>query len=175
MRPLPLLCVLLLAALPTRAPAEAPETDEGPEAQEPVAAPEPIPCVAPAALKGDAAAAYGPACSFFKAVAEREPAALAPVVRAPFFFEGKAVASREEALKRWSALLADLRGTRSTLYGVELYTAEEMIKKYGKPPSKLEAVPLRGAMIAVGNLDGRAAVVALRKDGGSWTVFAFHD
>jgi hypothetical protein len=50
-----------------------------------------------------------------------------------------------------------------------------MVKKHGKPPAKLENVPMRSAVIAVANLDGRAEVAALKRDGDHWAVFAFHD
>ena len=177
MRPLCLALAVLLTtvALPARAEEEGADAAESPDQPEQPDASEPIPCPVPAGLKGDAAAAFGPACSFLKAVAARDALALTGLVHAPFFFEGKSLAGREDVLKRWTTLLGELRGTQATVYGVEVYTSDEMIKKFGKPPAKLDAVPLRGAMIAVGNLDGRATVVALRKDQGVWTVFAFHD
>jgi hypothetical protein len=167
--------MLTSVALPARAEDEGPQAPDPAEKAEAAEAPEPIPCPVPPGLKGEAAAAFAPACSFLKAVAAREPQALSDLIHAPFFFEGKSVAGRDEVLKRWATLLGELRSTRATVYGVEIYSAEEMIKKYGKPPAKLDAVPLRGAMIAVGNIDGHATVLALRKDQGAWTVFAFHD
>ena len=179
MRHLPLAVALLVCSVAASAHAgdddESADAPEAPQPSEPAEAPEPIPCPTPAGLKGDAAAAFGPACSFLKAIAARDAEALMGLVHAPFFFEGKSVAGREDVMKRWTTLLGELRGTQSTVYGVELYTADEMTKKYGKPPAKLEAVPMRGALFAVGNLDGHATVLALRKDAGLWTVFAFHD
>ena len=132
-------------------------------------------CQPPDSLNRDQANAYAAACSFFTGVAERDPVRVSRSCRAPFYFEGRPVNSAEDVARRWTALLGELQDTRANFYGFELLSYDDMVKKYGKPPAKLDNVPLRGAMIAVGNLDGYANVIALKHEGGVWSVFAFHD
>lgn len=172
MRKLPLLLVPALLALAPAARAD----DDGSELPSNAALGLPQGgCKAPADTKPELAAAYLQACGFFRSLAARDANGVQAAVRGPFWFEGKQVASGEDVHKKWAQLLRDLRGTTATLYGFELMTAEDMAKKYGKPPAKLESWPLKGALVAVANVDGRAQVAALRKDNAGWAVFAFHD
>jgi len=134
-----------------------------------------VPCTPPKDLKRDMQPPWEAACKFFSAVAERDPVKVYKVLKAPFYFENKQVNALEDAGRKWAALLNDLGKGQSTLYSVEVLTYDDMVKKYGKPPAKLDSVPLRGAMMAVANVDGHAQVAALKRDGGSWMVFAFHD
>jgi hypothetical protein len=131
-------------------------------------------CAPPKTLKGDVANAYEAACHFFGDLAARDPQ-LMRRVHAPFYFEAKSYPTLEDTARHWGKLLNDLGEAPATLYGLEAYTYDDMVKKYGKPPAKLESVPLRGAIIAVANVDGRPQVAALRRDGNSWMVFAFSD
>jgi len=132
-------------------------------------------CTPPEGLSPDLTDAYDSACAFFGAVADRDLAAVLPHLRAPFYFEGTQVNATDDIVLRWKQLLADRGGGPSTFYGLEVLSYDEMVKKHGKPPAKLQSVPLRGAVIAVANFDGRAEVAALKREGGRWAVFAFHD
>lgn len=132
-------------------------------------------CTPPKSLKGDLPQAYVNACTFFDGIANRHLPDVVDITRAPFYFEGKPVQSVDETRKRWRELLAGLDRSPAPFYGLDLYTYDEMVKKYGKPPAKLEGVPLRNAVIAVANIDGHAEIAALRREGHDWVVFAFHD
>ena len=165
---------LLLGALPARADPGA-EPDAGPSQAELADEANVPPCTPPRELEASRAPAYTTACTFFTALASRNVDGLMPTVKAPFFFEGTSVGAIDGVGHRWVQLLGDLGNGSAHFYGMQLYSYDEMVKKYGKPPAKLAKVPLRGAMIAVGDLNGRAEVVALVRQGERWAVFAFHD
>jgi hypothetical protein len=187
--------VLVLAFVGMASPALAQDDDDAPAAPSPAAhhkasaekpadkkPEEAVPgtdtsqhCAPPESLTKDQANAYLAACSFFTGIANREPSRVIHSCRAPFYFEGKPVSSADEIARRWTQLLGELQDTRANFYGLEILSYDDMVKKYGKPPAKLDNVPLRGATLAVGNLDGYANIIALKKDGPLWTVFAFQD
>ena len=165
------------AATETAAPPKAVPADKGestrPETREGLAG------SAPADLKGSRKQAGDeaglPAPAFYAAILARDAAQLAALCRAPFFFEGKSVASDAEIRRAWTAALerAPVDGLR--LLGVDLYSPEEMVAKFGKAPEKLSSWPLKGGTISVGNLSGHAAVVLWKKTAGQWQAVAFHD
>lgn len=135
----------------------------------------PARCVAPSTLKGELLQAWAPACEFFSGIADRDIGLMTAKLHAPFYFEGRSVAGADEVRKKWRELLADLGSAPEPFYGLELYTYDDMVKKYGKPPAKLDSVPLRGAIIAVANIDGHPEIAALKRENGAWAIFAFHD
>ena len=90
-----------------------------------------------------------------------EKAAVRAAADAVAAFAAAAGTPRQDTARHWAKLLNDLGEAPATLYGLEAYTYDDMVKKYGKPPAKLENVPLRGAIIAVANVDGRPQVAAL--------------
>lgn len=112
---------------------------------------------------------------YYEAILAKDAERVSGACRAPFFFEGKAVSIDADIRKLWESSLQSepLKGVR--LLGVELYTPEEMVAKYGKAPERLSAWPLKGNMISVGNLGGHAAVVLWRKSGVQWHAAGFHD
>lgn len=61
------------------------------------------------------------------------------------------------------------------LYGVELVTYEEMIKRYGKPPARLDKMSFTGSQVAIVNLEGRAMLVFFKKKGDAWVPFGVSD
>jgi hypothetical protein len=96
--------------------------------------------------------------------------------RAPFSFDGRPAATADDIKKGWARYLADNPLRHATLYGLEVLPYEEMVKRYGPVPAKLADLPLKGAVIAVANIDGRANLALLRKDPtGAWRVYAFSD
>ena len=89
-------------------------------------------------------------------------------------------ASMSRLVRRLSAWTRSLRSRRTDLlklYSVEILTPAEMEKKYGKPPARLSAWPLKSGttFVAVANLSGHAAIVLLRQAGAAWQVVGFHD
>jgi hypothetical protein len=112
---------------------------------------------------------------FYEALLRKDVETLAGLSRAPFFFEGKQAQSNEEIKKRWLAALQGKAVQDLKLYGIDTFTAEEMVEKYGKAPEKLREWPIKGGMLTVGNLSGHAAVVLWRQNGKAWQAQGFHD
>ena len=112
---------------------------------------------------------------FFAKLLKRDIAGATTFCRTPFFFEGKSVNSPEEVRKRWAAAVSSRAVERIVLYGIDVLTPEEMVKKYGEAPSKLAAWPLKGGMITIANLSGQAAVVLWKKSNNVWSAIGYHD
>jgi hypothetical protein len=94
---------------------------------------------------------------------------------APFFFEGKQVNSDAEIRKRWETELSSEQLEQLPLVGIEYFTFDEMVARFGKPPEKLANWPLRSGTITVGNLGGHAVIVLWRKGMRGWEALGFHD
>lgn len=95
----------------------------------------------------------------------------------PFFIEARRIDKPEDLQTAWAKMLRSRRTDLLKLYGIEVLTAAEMEKKYGKAPARLSAwSPKSGTTyFAVGNLSGHAAVLLLRQAGAAWQVVGFHD
>lgn len=101
--------------------------------------------------------------------------ALTLLSRVPFHFEGE-VATTDEAVKQgWRSALQGKNLESTRLFDIDLLSPEEMTAKYGRPPERLASWPLKGAMIAVANLDGHPVVVLWKRSGQGWQALAFHD
>ena len=84
----------------------------------------------------------------------------------------------DELHKEWLKNLRSKRTDLLTLYDVEVLTAAEMEKKYGRPPARLNAMPWKApkTLIAIGNLSGHAAVAIFRlHPTGRWQLVGYHD
>jgi hypothetical protein len=112
---------------------------------------------------------------FYSRLLNKDAEGLAALCRPPFFFEAKAVATADEVKRRWSQMLENKSLDGVPLYGIDFLTPEEMIGKHGKPPEKLAGWTVKGGMLTVGNLGGRAAVVLWRKTGKDWQATGYHD
>ena len=146
------------------------------EAEAPPGHTEPQTPQPPADSKPELQPAFETAVQFFQGIVDWSRGNLVVSVRAPFYFEGKEVTSIDEVRKRWARALAGLGTGPMVLYGIELLSWDEMVKKYGKPPERLSEIPSKGAMVAVANINGQPKVAVLHKEGnGTWQVFAFHD
>ncbi|MGC4113442.1 MAG: hypothetical protein QM765_01970 [Myxococcales bacterium] len=180
------------AAPPAAAPAPAPKAAPGvAPAPASVPAPKAAPAVAPAAAAPVPAPAPAPAAAapkkpvdedlsiaserLLNALLGRDLENLMVFCHAPFFFEGKQANSEGEIRKRWETELASEQLEHLPLVGVEYFTFDEMVARYGKPPEKLNAWPLRSGTIAVGNLGGHAVIVLWRKGARGWEALGFHD
>ena len=95
--------------------------------------------------------------------------------KAPFFFEGKQVGTDAEVRKKWETELSSEPLETARLVGVEYFSFDEMVARYGKAPEKLASWPLRSGMLAVGNLSGHPVVVLWRKGARGWEALGFHD
>ncbi len=96
----------------------------------------------------------------------------------PFFLEDRRITDRDELGSEWLRVLRSRRVELHVLYGVEVYTPQEMEEKYGKPPARLANLPWKAprTWIAVGNLSGRPAVALLREfRPGEYLLTGFHD
>ncbi|MFZ5468456.1 MAG: hypothetical protein ACOZIN_03370 [Myxococcota bacterium] len=115
---------------------------------------------------------------YFERLLQADAHALVELSHFPFHLEDRAVSSPDELLQEWLKHLRSRRTDLLTLYGVEVLTPQEMEKKYGKPPSRLSALPWRGAntFLAVANISSHAAIAVVKNvGGGQWKVIAFHD
>lgn len=113
--------------------------------------------------------------AFYATLLHRDAEALILLCRPPFFFEAQAANTPEELKERWTAVLQARSFDAARLYDVEIFTPEELTEKYGKPPEKLAAWPLKGALISVGNIDGHPLLVLWKKSGAAWAAVGFHD
>ena len=94
------------------------------------------------------------------------------------FLENRTLREPETLLEEWVRQLGAHRTDLLVLYGIEVLTPEEMEARFGAPPARLDGFPwrTRGALIAVGNLSGRAAVAVFREvKKGDWRLIAYHD
>lgn len=95
----------------------------------------------------------------------------------PFFAEARRFDRPEELRAHLGKALRSRRADLLKLYSIEVLTAADMEKKYGKPPARLNGWNLRASntYLAVGNLSGHATVLLLRQAGAAWQVVGFHD
>lgn len=92
-----------------------------------------------------------------------------------FTFEERQAWSQGAIHSEWFQALErrPLAGTQ--LYGVEVLSLDEMVKRYGKPPARLSTLNLSAARVAVVNLGGRALLVFFRKRGEAWVLSGISD
>lgn len=112
---------------------------------------------------------------FYRALVNRDAETLSALCRPPFYFEGKAAQTGEEIKRRWSSFLQGKGLSTAHLYGIDVFTPEEMAARHGKAPEKLAEWPLRGAMLSVGNVEGHAVIVLWRRGTQGWQAAAVHD
>jgi len=185
-----------------KAPAPAPATPPpaapapAPAAPAPVAAPAPaLPPAAPqpaVAQPNPAAATAGAADPkaakkgadedlseaarvFYLAILDKDVDRLVALCRAPFFFESRTANSEAEVRKKWETSLQSESMESLRVLGIEFFTYDEMLARYGKSPERLGSWPLRSGTFSVANLSGHAVVVLWRKVGAAWQPVGFHD
>jgi hypothetical protein len=95
----------------------------------------------------------------------------------PFMLEDRRVEKPDDLRNDWQK---NLRGRRTDLlkfYGLEVLTPQEMEKKYGQPPRRLQGWNWRApnTYFAIADLSGHAAVILLRPVGAAWQVIGYHD
>ncbi len=114
---------------------------------------------------------------FFENIIAGDARALVSYSTFPFFLDGRTVAQPDELFQEWLKNLRAKRTDLLKLYDVEVLTPAEMEKKYGRPPSRLQAMPWQRSRtyVAVGNLSGRAAVAVIKDTGSGWRVVGYHD
>jgi hypothetical protein len=113
--------------------------------------------------------------AFFLALMRGDANSLALLCKLPFHFESRPVSTPEELKRGWSSALMGKSLASAKLYDVELLTADEMIEKYGRPPERLSAWPLKGGMLSIANIDGHPVIVLWKKSGQSWFAYGLHD
>jgi hypothetical protein len=114
--------------------------------------------------------------AFFERLLASDARGAANESSVPFMLEGKKISSADELYSEWVRNLRK-RTDLLTLYGVEILTAAEMEKRYGHPPARLSAFPYKdaGALLAVANLSGHAAVAVLKRTGDRYKVVGYTD
>jgi hypothetical protein len=95
----------------------------------------------------------------------------------PFFMEAKRIDRAEDLRTQWGKSLRSRRADLLKLYSVDVFLPQDMEKKYGKPPQRLNGWNWRSpnTYVAVGNLSGHATVLLLHQAGAAWQVVGFHD
>lgn len=166
------------AASPAPAPA-ADTTEKAPAPAARPAAPRPSkpaasarPARVPSSLESDPEAA---ARAFFQALLSRNFVYLVDVSRTPFQFEGRTARTTTDLQHGWASVLTGQPFQSATLYGIEMFTPEAAIARFGPMPEKLAGWQAKGGMISVGNIDGRAVFVLWRKAGQGWAAYGIHD
>ncbi|MGA9526351.1 MAG: hypothetical protein WBV82_33165, partial [Myxococcaceae bacterium] len=83
----------------------------------------------------------------------------------PFQLESSRYLDQQALFDAWLKALRNKRTDLLTLNGIEVLLPEDMEKKYGKPPARLQSLPWRApkTWIAVANLSGRAAIAVFRE------------
>lgn len=114
---------------------------------------------------------------FFEDLVAGDGRALVAASGLPFYLEDRRIDRADELRSEWARILRSRRADLLSLYGVEILSATDMEKRYGRMPQRLSAWGTRGAntFFAVGNLSGHATVILLRQVGVAWQVLGFHD
>lgn len=113
---------------------------------------------------------------YFQHLLQSDARQLVAMSAFPFYLEGQRVDGAEPLFQEWLTNLRAKRTDLLSLYGLDVYTPEQMQEKYGPPPARLAKVPLRGkTYVVVANLSGRAAVAVFREVDTMWKVVAFTD
>ncbi len=122
--------------------------------------------------------AAGVALDFFTTLLAGDARTIAKGSVVPFALEDRRVSTREELEAEWIRHLRGKRLDLHVLYGIEVFTPEQMEKKHGKPPERLKGLPWKdkGVWIAVANLSGRPAVAIFKEVApGELLLAGFHD
>lgn len=95
----------------------------------------------------------------------------------PFLLENRRFDRPDELRTEIARHLRSKRTDLLKLYDVEVLTPQDMEKKYGKAPARLNSWPLKApkTYLAVGNLSGRAVVLLFRQAGLAWQAVGWHD
>jgi len=105
----------------------------------------------------------------------RDLEALCQLTPTPFSFDGREARSREEVRRAWTRVLQRHTVAGRKLGTIELLTYDELVKRYGPSPERLQSLPLAGSQAAVADLGGRPTLILMKKRGSSWVMFAITD
>jgi hypothetical protein len=153
---------------PDAPPAAVPPVDAVPQTAPRRRLPAPDPAVERA--EGERAAR-----AFLEALAARDADALAQAAGERFSFDGEPQAGREAIRRTWRGLLAGREGPSWRVGQVEVLAAADAIARLGKPPTRIAPLARPGALVAVGDVGGRAVVLFLAREGGRMAVLGMHD
>lgn len=112
--------------------------------------------------------------TFFASLQRGDVATASRLCAAPFRLEAEDLSTQGEVASRWRAILRDAPLSHRTLHGVEVLSAEEMVRRHGPPPTRL-ALDLREAWVAVADVDGKPLIAVFRKLSGQWKAVAYTD
>jgi hypothetical protein len=169
---LTLLARLSMAQAP-EAPPDAPsQAPEAPEATSPTTA-----------VRLSGAASAPPAVedvregslAVIRALLAKDLDALSRLTPVPFSFDGAEAATRAAVRQRWAALLERYPIDQLELRGVEVLSYDELVARYGKPPVRLQRLPIQGAQAAIIDLNGKGAVLLWRRRAKGFQLFAISD
>ncbi len=117
----------------------------------------------------------GLAAAFARGLLAGDVETLTRLTPSGFSFDGRQTWNPADARAEWLRALEQRPLAGVPLYGVEVVTSEEMLKRYGKPPARLAQLNLTGAEIAIVNLGGRALLVFFKKHGDAWVPLGVSD
>lgn len=123
-------------------------------------------------------AALGAARQFFATLLQSGALTIARGSQLPFMMEDRRITDREELEAEWQRQMRGKRLDLHVLYGIEVFTPEQMEKKYGPPPARLKALPWKGkdVWIAVANLSGRPTIALFKQVAPEeFLLTGFHD
>ncbi|MBF5044012.1 hypothetical protein FGE12_16560 [Aggregicoccus sp. 17bor-14] len=114
---------------------------------------------------------------FFSLLLSGDVRALAFRLDFPFQLESRRFDTSEALVSEWVKALRQRRTDLVTLYDIEVFTPEEMERKYGAPPKRLGTLDYRApnTFVTVANLSGHAAVAVFRLSGGEVKAVAYTD
>jgi hypothetical protein len=115
---------------------------------------------------------------FFEDILVGNPAGMLEHCGFPFMLEDHRIDRPDDLRTVWQKAVRSHRTDLLKLYDLEVLTPQEMEKKYGALPRRLQAWNWRASgagFFGVANLSGHATVVMLKQVGAAWQVIAFHD
>ena len=116
--------------------------------------------------------------AFFEHLIQGDAVGVAQYVALPFQLDATRFDDKDQTFQAFAKALREKRTDLLTLYGIELLTPQEMEKRHGKPPARLDKLPWKQShtLIAVANLSGRAGIAVLHEVmPGRWAVIAYTD
>jgi len=113
--------------------------------------------------------------ALMRALIARDLETLSRLTPTPFSFDGTEATTRAAVRQRWAALLERYPIDQLELRGVEVLSYDDLVAKHGKPPVRLQRLPLPGSQAAIVDLNGKAAVLLWRKRAKGFQLFAISD
>ena len=112
---------------------------------------------------------------FFRALADGEAAAMAPLCADVVSFDGQKVKGRKKIAARLKAMADRAQRANLRLKRVVVLTVKQAREKYGPPPERIKGELGKGRMVALAAFQRLGAVAVLARKGSFWRVVALTD